>query len=191
AGRLLLHGTLLVDADLSRLGRVLTPAPEKRRAHAVASVGARVRNVAELWAPGTTLDDLMTALLARCAPDAEAPDAGTEAMAEALAERKYRAPEWNFGALAPATRVRRERFPWGMVELRLELVEGRIASARVTGDFFSDDGPEALEARLLGCPAGADGVGTALADLPWERLFLGCDPRAMRDFFASAVGDRP
>lgn len=190
-GRLLLHGTLLVDADLARLGRVLTPEAAKQRANGVASVGGRVRNVAELWTPGTTLEDLVGALLARCAPEAEAPAQPAERMAEALARRKYRDPEWNLGGLAPATRVRRERFPWGMVELRLELAEGRIMGARVTGDFFSDDGPEALERRLRGCPAGPGAVRGALEGLPWEQLFLGCQAEAMRDFFASAVGGRP
>lgn len=190
-GRLLVHGTLLVRADLARLGRVLTPAPQKQRTHGVASVGARVRNVAELWAPGNTPEGLMAALLARCAPEAEPPAGATEAMAALLTERKYHAPEWNLDGLSPATRVRRERFPWGMVELRLELAAGRVAGARVTGDFFSDHGPEALERRLEGCPAEEGAVRAALEGLPWGRLFLGCEAAPMRDFFAAAAGERP
>ncbi|MDE6734850.1 MAG: lipoate--protein ligase [Desulfovibrio sp.] len=185
-GRLLVHGTLLVSADLSRLGRLLTPPAEKRRAHGVASVRGRVANVADFWGPGTTMDDLEAALLTRCAPEAAEKPAGFDAMAELLAQRKYRNPEWNLGALPPAARSLRRRFPWGTVELRLELRDGRIRNARVTGDFFSDLGMEVLEQRLDGSPAGA--VRAALENLPWERLFLGCEPAAIREFFLCAVG---
>lgn len=188
-GRLLVHGTLLVSADLSRLGRLLTPPAEKRRAHGVASVRARVGNVAELWAPGTALADLEAALLARCAPEAAAPPAGLAAMTELLAQRKYSDPEWNLGAPAPGARSLRRRFPWGMVELRLGVGAGRIRGARVNGDFFSDLGMETLEQRLDGCPAQEERVREALAGLPWERLFLGCEADVMRDFFVAAVGD--
>ena len=187
-GRLLVHGTLLVSADLSRLGRLLTPPAEKRRAHGVASVRSRVGNVAELWAPSTRMEDLEAALLARCAPEAAEHPAGLAAMAELLAERKYRNPEWNQGALVPAGRSLRRRFPWGIVELRLELRAGRIRGAHVTGDFFSDLDVEHLERRLEGCPADAEALREALDDLPWGRLFLGCEPDMMREFFTSAAG---
>ena len=190
--RLLCHGTLLVSADLARMGRLLTPGAAKRRGHGVASVRSRVCNVADLWAPGTTLEDLMAALLRHCAPEAEPPDAapgtGADAMAELLAERKYRSPHWNFGAVAAGARVHARRFPWGGVELRLTLRGGRIARAQVTGDFFSDLGMEALERRLEGARAEAAAVRAAMAGLPWERLFAGCEAEAMTDFFATSAG---
>ncbi len=186
-GRVLCHGTLLVRADLSRLGRLLTPDAAKQRAHGVASVRARVCNLADIWAPGTTMEDLEAALLRHCAPEAETPDPATDAMAELLAERKYRCPDWNLGTIPAGARVLRRRFPWGGVELRFAVRRGRIESARVSGDFFSDDGMEALERRLEDCPAEAAAVRAALADVPWERLLAGCDAASMRDFFAAAV----
>ncbi len=186
-GRLLVHGTLLVRTDLERMGRLLTPGAAKRRAHGVASVRARVGNAADLWAAGSSMESLHAALLARCAPEAEPPDAGLGRMAELLAGRKYRSPDWNMDGPSAATRALARRFPWGGVELRLALREGRIRDCRVTGDFFSDGGVEALERRLEGCPAEAAAVRRALEGLAWERIFLGCEAEAMRDFFVSAV----
>lgn len=186
-GHLLVHGTLLVEADLSRLGRLLTPAAAKRRAHGVASVRARVGNVAELWAPGTTLRDLERALLARCAPVGAEPAPGLDEMAESLAERKYRSPHWNLDAPDATARVLGRRFPWGTVELRLSMRRGRILALRVTGDFFSDGGVETLERRLEGCPADATAVRSALEGTLWERLFLGCEADVMRAFFVGAA----
>ena len=185
-GRLLCHGTLLVRTDLERMGRLLTPGAAKRRAHGVASVRARVGNVADLWAPGSSMESLRAALLARCAPDAEPPDAALDRMAEALAARKYRSPDWNLGAPDAPARVLARRFPWGGVELRFAVRAGRIRDCRVTGDFFSDCGVEALEERLEGCPVDARAVRKALDGLAWERIFLGCGADEMRGFFGAA-----
>lgn len=186
-GRLLVHGTLLVRTDLERMGRLLTPGAAKRRAHGVASVRARVGNAADLWTPGSSTESLQAALLARCAPEAEPPDAGLAHMAELLAQRKYRSPDWNRDTGSAATRTLAQRFPWGGVELRLKVQEGRIRTLRITGDFFSDDGVEALEQCLDGCPAEAAALRRVLDAVPWERYFLGCEADAMRDFFISAV----
>ncbi len=186
-GRVLCHGTLLVRADLSRLERLLTPDAAKQRAHGVASVRARVGNLADIWAPGATMEELEAALLRHCAPEAETPDAATDAMAELLAERKYRCRDWNLGAVPAGARVLRRRFPWGGVELRLSVRRGRIAAARISGDFFSDGDMDALERRLEGCPAKAEAVRARLAGMPWERLVAGCDAALMRDFLAAAV----
>ncbi|MBD5647325.1 MAG: lipoate--protein ligase [Desulfovibrio sp.] len=186
-GRLLVHGTLLVRTDLERMGRLLTPGAAKRRAHGVASVRGRVGNVADLWTPGSSMESLQAALLARCAPDAEPPDADLAPMAGLLAQRKYRSPDWNMDATTAATRTHAKRFPWGGVELRLTVRDGRLCHCRISGDFFSDDGVEALEQRLEGCPAEAGAVRRALDGVEWERIFLGCEAEAMRGFFISAV----
>lgn len=188
-GRLLCHGTLLVRTDLERMGRLLTPAAAKRRAHGVASVRARVGNVADLWRPDSSLETLQAALLARCAPEAEPPDAALDGMAELLAQRKYRSPDWNLDTATAATRTLGRRFPWGGVELRFQVREGRLRDSRITGDFFSDGGVDALEERLEGCPAEAGAVRKALEGLPWERTFLGCEADEARDFFVTAVRD--
>lgn len=189
-GKVLCHGTLLVRADLSRLGRLLTPDAAKQRAHGVPSVRARVCNIADIWTPDATMEALEAALLRHCAPEAEPPDAATDAMAALLAERKYRCREWNLDAVSAGARALRRRFPWGSVGLRFTVRRGRIAAARISGDFFSDDGVDALERRLEGCLAEAAAVRAALADMPWDRLMAGCEAAVMLDFFAAALSTR-
>lgn len=187
AGRLLCHGVLLVQSDIERMARLLTPDAAKQRAHGVASVAARVGNVADMWRPSVGLKDLEDALLRHFAPEAELPSDDVEEMARLLAERKYLCQEWNLDNLHDARRVLGRRFPWGNVVLRQQEVAGRITALRVSGDFFSDLGLEALEQRLHDCPASAAALRAALADLPWEKMFMGCSGQAMCDLFVGAA----
>ncbi len=61
-GRTMHHGTILVNADLARLGRYLGPELEGIETRAVASVPARVTNLAS-FAPGLTVETLSGALI--------------------------------------------------------------------------------------------------------------------------------
>jgi lipoate-protein ligase A len=57
------HGTLLVKSDLARLQRYLVPALASVKTHAIASVPAKVGNLAEL-VPGVTMEAVERALAA-------------------------------------------------------------------------------------------------------------------------------
>lgn len=61
-GRTLHHGTILVDADLARLGRYLGPELDGIETKAVASVPAKVTNLTE-FASEMTVNDLSAALI--------------------------------------------------------------------------------------------------------------------------------
>lgn len=61
-GRSLHHGTLLVNADLARLGRYLGPELEGIQTRAVASVPAKVANLSQ-FAPELTVENLSAALI--------------------------------------------------------------------------------------------------------------------------------
>lgn len=61
-GRSLHHGTILVNADLKRLGRYLGPEVEGIETRAVASVPAKVANLSE-YAPELTVKKLSDALI--------------------------------------------------------------------------------------------------------------------------------
>jgi lipoate-protein ligase A len=61
-GRTLHHGTILVDADLARLGRYLGPELEGIETKAVASVPAKVANLTQ-FAPDLTVESLSRELM--------------------------------------------------------------------------------------------------------------------------------
>ena len=94
-------------------------------------------------------------LLRRCADGAGQLEPEVLRAAEELAERKYRSWDWNYGASPPFTLQRRERFPWGLVDWRLDVRDGIVRDCRICGDFFAAADLSGLEGRLRGCPAGA------------------------------------
>lgn len=140
-GRVLHHGTLLFDADLDVLSAVLRPDEEKIRSRAIRSVHARVCNLRTLL-PSLASAEELCALLeafidARYAPTHVLPPHGKEI--DALRARNASA-EWLYpqkDLLSKYTAVRKRRYPFGSVEVRMEMHADRICRARILGDFFS------------------------------------------------------
>jgi lipoate-protein ligase A len=181
-GKVLHHGTLLVDMDFSRMVEALNPAPEKILSKGIASMRSRVANIAEFWRAGSSPDLLKQALLRRCAEGQGELRPEITAAAEALAESKYRSWDWNYGTSPSFTEKKRERFPWGLVEMRLEVRGGRIAACRFHGDFFAAGTIGELEALLAGRKRESGDLATALNGVDLENFFSGCDANVMRRF---------
>ena len=185
AGRVLHHGTLLVALNFEDMVAALIVDPEKYRSKGVASVRARVANISESWQPGSTMDDLRAALAACCAPESVPRDVPEDALREAgrLAEEKYRTWEWNFGHSPAFSERRRRRFPWGLVDVLLDVRKGVIESCRIHGDFFAAADVGELERRLTGVRDEPQALRDALRGVDWEACFSGCDPEMMQNFF--------
>ena len=78
---------------------------------------------------------------------------------------KYRSDEWLYGQKLPFTASVEARFPWGGVEIQLDVNEGVIRTAKVYTDAMDDTIASRLEAVLSGCAFRAEGLQTALAGL--------------------------
>lgn len=183
-GRILHHGTLLVQADFARMAAVLTPDAAKLRSRGVRSVRARVGNLAEMWRPGTTMEMLRAALLRHCAAGQASLRPEDCAAAAALAEAKYRQWSWNYGASPPFDEERRQRFDWGSLCVRLSVRQGRIVHCRIFGDFFAMSDVEELEALLTGQSCEPAHLRRLLTRMDWQRWFADADPAAMLELFA-------
>ncbi|MBQ4566747.1 MAG: lipoate--protein ligase [Desulfovibrio sp.] len=183
-GRILHHGTLLVQADFARMAAVLTPDAAKLRSRGVRSVRSRVGNLADFWQAGTSMDTLRAALLRHCSTGQASLDAQDHAAAAALADAKYRQWSWNHGASPPFDEERRQRFDWGTICLRLSVRQGRIVHCRILGDFFAMADVEELESLLTGQSREPAHLRRLLASLDWRHWFVEADPAAMLELFA-------
>lgn len=149
------HGTLLVDVDKDRLSRYLNPSKAKLQAKGVDSVRSRVVNLRELN-PEVTIPALKAALAASFAevygggPQALDEKNLDMAQIEVLAARN-RSWQWNFGQKLPFSFSCAERFPWGGVEIELQVESGVVRQAKVYSDAMDWQLPQLLEQALTGC----------------------------------------
>ncbi len=188
--KLLHHGTMLVDLDMSVLGSALTGNPDKYRSKGVASHRSRVANLREFMDPAldrnACLRLVTDAVVKRCADGEAALPPGLEAKARALADTKYRSWDWNYGK-SPAFSTRmRERFPWGAVDCRLDVKNGVVQSCRIFGDFFSSRDTADIEQILIGVRLMPEDIRAALARLPCslEEYFTGASADEAAAFLA-------
>ena len=154
-GRLLHHGTILFDANLENLAKALNVAPEKYVSRAVASIRSRVTNVCEHLAAHIPISEFREQLAKNVMAEyGIKPDSLSDREQEAvcrLRDEKYRCWEWNYGTSPPFwTHTGVQKFPWGTLDVRLEVRNGEIASCVFYGDFFSPDDPQTLAGRLIG-----------------------------------------
>ena len=185
-GKVLHHGTLLIDVNFERLVEALNVDPEKMRSKGVASVRSRVGNISEFWRSGSDIAALTEALLRHCAHQPGSVTETVMAETEKLADEKYRQWSWNYGAMPNFTERKRQRFDWGTVELRLDVKDGHIAACKILGDFFCNagEGIQELEQSLVGTAREPAQLEQALDQAHMARYFSGCDPVVMTRFFA-------
>jgi len=176
--RMFSHGTLLFDSDLDDVTVALNPKPGKVESKGVKSIRSRVANISEFVREPITVHELRERIVERIfgtrararIPAIDLGDADWAAVQE-LVDAKYGTWEWNFGQ-NPASNVQRtQRFPAGEIDVRLDVQKGRIASARIFGDFMGREEVGALEARLVGLVYERSAVASALLDVDVSAYF--------------------
>ena len=148
------HGTLLMNADMGRLGRYLSPPIAKLKAKGVDSVRSRVTNLCDL-APDLTRDALIGQLISAaeavygcCAQPLQfTPEMEQET---ARLTERYASHQWRFGANTPASFSCEKTFPWGTVSLELQIETGIIVQAAVYTDAMEWELSQQLQAALEG-----------------------------------------
>jgi lipoate-protein ligase A len=173
-GRAYHHGTLMVDVDLDRVQRYLSPSKAKLAAKGVDSVRSRVVNLKE-FVPDLTVQRLASALISAL-PVVYSAGEGIPAIQDLDPKvfdlgdlrAKYASDAWLYGPKLPFTLSVEDRFPWGGVELQLNVNEGVIRLAKVYTDALDETLSPTVEAALTGCAFRSDALLDAMnrTDLP-------------------------
>ncbi len=169
-GRVMHHGTILFDSDLSVLGEALNVSPEKYESKGVKSVRSRVTNVRPYLPEGTTLQQFKQALLTHMMEGQTLTEytlspADLTAI-EALKER-YELWDWNYGVSPKYTLRKSGRFPSsGQVDLHIDVVDGRIADFVAYGDYLGNGDVSELADELKGCRLERESLQTVLDYIP-------------------------
>ncbi len=169
ARRMFSHGTLLFDSDLQEVSNALNPKAGKVQSKGHASVRSRVANIAEYIERDMDVERFRRRILDHLFPGGPVArrtlsPADWEGVRRLLAER-YDNWDWNVGASPPFDIQRAHRFPFGEVDVRLRISKGRIASARIYGDFLGKGALAPIEASLVGTPYDPEALRSTLASV--------------------------
>ncbi len=131
------HGTLLVNTDIAALEAALKPSVLKLQSKGIDSIRSRVINLRDMDR-SITVQALMS-VLCRAYIGSMQYENLLQDYLETLAPvavRKavYESDHWTFGESPQFTSQETCRFPWGEVEINMEVVDGVIRKAKVYTD---------------------------------------------------------
>ena len=165
--RILHHGTLLFDSDLSVLSKALKPDNEKLKSKGIASVRSRVTNLRPLL-PEMTVEEFISGIASFMKVEPQMLSANDEIYS--LTDRN-RSEDYIFGRRESFERKAKVRFHGGTVTV---LVSGtdQIDKIRIEGDFFGEGDIQEVEKILLHCGLCEDELKNRLNDLSMENYIF-------------------
>lgn len=175
-GKMIQHGTILLNSEMEVLGDALKANPLKFIDKATKSNRSRVTNLIHYLPEGTTteqLKNLLTDEIISNNPGAQRYELTPEDIRgiENLMAEKYETWHWNFG-FSPQYNFRKAiKVPAGFIEVHLDVVKGTIEKAKIFGDFFAPKPIEEFEAQLIGQKHEAESLKTLFSQLDLVSYF--------------------
>ena len=179
-GRMVSHGTLLFNSDLTHVADALHVHESKIASKAIKSVRSRVANISEFLKQPMKIDSFRDQLLHTYfegSPEISryALTAQDWAGVNQLVEERYRNWDWTYGRSPEFNVEKRQRFPGGEIDARLEIKQGIIQSIKIYGDYFAENEPDELEKLLHGTRYESDAIANSLRGVDIDQYFHGLD----------------
>ncbi len=175
-GKMVQHGTILLNSEMEVLGEALQVNPLKFIDKATKSNRGRVTNLIHYLPPNTTTQQLkewLTAEILSTNPMAQRYELTMEDLAgiRKLQQEKYETWDWNFGFSPQYNFKKAIKVPAGFIEVHLDVVKGLIEKARIFGDFFAARPIEQLEEQLIGRRHDRMELQQLLSEVPLTEFF--------------------
>ncbi len=160
-GKILHHGTLLVDVDTEVLSSVLTVSSEKLVSKGINSVRSRVTNIKDIC-PEVDINLLKRALRERISGEEMILTDEEKLEVEQLAFEKYSSWDYIYGRSKALSKSVKEHFDAGNIEISFESENGVVKDIKITGDFFAEGELSSLENTLIGIRLGVKELTNAI-----------------------------
>lgn len=154
-GRMMHHGCLLFDVDMTVLGQALKVSKDKIESKGVKSVRARVTNINNELPEKMTVLDFKEAILNQMKK--EYPDMDEYILSEdelariqEIRDSQFATWDWTFGATPEYTVERSVRYPAGKITSYIKTEKSVIESIKIYGDFFGIGDVSDIEQLLIG-----------------------------------------
>lgn len=179
-GRVMHHGTILYDSDLSIVERALTVSRDKIESKGLQSVRSRVTNVKSHMPRDIPverfIDSLRDAMFREYGLVPYTLTREDLAAVQKLRDTVYASWDWNYGA-SPAYSIRKERRVegCGKLEVLMNVERGAIAEIAFFGDYFGNGDTAELAALLTGRRPDKEDLAAALAGVDIGAYFHNLD----------------
>lgn len=154
--RILHHGTLLFDSDLTVMSKALNVKPEKISSKGIKSVKSRVTNIKRYLDDDITVDQFKRLILKNIF-EVEGKQVKEYKFTKQdmdtinrLKDDKYSSWEWVFGRSPKFNIKNSQRFTGGELGVNLDVKRGIIKDIKFYGDFMSKRDVKDIEDRLEG-----------------------------------------
>lgn len=175
--RVLHHGCILFDSNLETLAKCFNVNSKTITSKAVKSVKSRVTNIKEHMKVSVTIEQFKEFLAQEIMKNEQYTVLNiTKDMHEAtkkLAADKYRTKEWNYNLPMKYTLHKCKRYDGGILDIYMDIQNGRIMKCQIYGDFLSRISVSSMERALEGCPYAEQSVRELLGGFVLEEYF-GC-----------------
>lgn len=177
------HGTLLIDADMSKLSLYLNPNVKKLQSKGITSVRARVINLKDLN-PEIAHENMCAKIIQeffdhyQASAPIEILDHEYLKTIPALNEHFQKMSDWNwrFGEAPQFNHQMTERFTWGLIEVHLDVHKAFVEKSQIYSDSLHPEMIEQLMASLTKIPYTKEAFKTAIRkvaqDLPMIEDYL-------------------
>lgn len=191
-GKVLLHGTLLFSADLSKVSQSLNADPRKFQDKSVKSVKSRVTNISPFLYRPMDIEEF-AAILSREVvsqfPETEQyelTDRDKEQI-RYLADYKYSTWEWVYGNSPSFSYWSELKYEKGILDIGMNVKEGIISELKIYGDYFGTRDIEDMTRKFLGVPYEKSAVEYVLLSIPLsDYIFELPSERLLDGMFANA-----
>ncbi len=149
-GKVLHHGTLLIDVDSEALSSVLNVSSEKLVSKGINSVRSRVTNIKDVY-PDVDVKVIIDALSERFSGRTLEVTERDKSEVELLSKEKYSTWDYVYGSSKSLSKTVKQRYDGGSIELSFDSENGVITDIKISGDFFADGEISLIEKALIGC----------------------------------------
>ncbi|MFZ2483230.1 MAG: lipoate--protein ligase [Streptococcus parauberis] len=154
-GRMMHHGCLLFDVDMSVLGDALKVSKDKIESKGIKSVRARVTNILNELPEKITVNEFSDKILEKMKETY--PDMTEYVLSEdelvkiqESADTQFGTWDWTYGKAPEYTVERNVRYPAGKINTFANVQQSVIKNIKIYGDFFGIKDVEDIEKILIG-----------------------------------------
>lgn len=176
--KVLHHGTLLYKANVYNLTHALKARDIKFKGKAVQSIRSRVGFISDLIDMDIeSFMDYIKEYIKKEYGIVKSTILTEDEMKEVykIKDELFSTKEWNYGTGSLKKNRNAQKYSCGVVEIGLDVENGKIKDISIEGDFFSELGIDKLKDIIIGLDASKEKIVDALKDIDFDRYIKGMD----------------